>query len=99
MARESVRKALKPILDAGADQIVLGCTHYPFLMADIRSQVGEGVQIIDPSPAVVRRVIELLRSGDMLAPSGADTTMEFLTYSTEEYRQWLRAKALGEGRE
>lgn len=51
---------LQPMLDAGADTIVLGCTHYPFLVATIRDLVGPGVRIIDPGEAVARRVEEVL---------------------------------------
>lgn len=45
----------------GADQIVLGCTHYPFLLPVLERVVaGRGVEIVDPSPAVARRVVQLL---------------------------------------
>lgn len=40
----------------GVDELVLGCTHYPFLRAAIETVVGPGVQVIDPAPAVARQV-------------------------------------------
>jgi glutamate racemase len=46
---------LRPLLDAGVDQIVLGCTHFAYLAPVIREIVGDGVGIIDPSPAVARQ--------------------------------------------
>lgn len=46
-----LRSYLQPLLDAGADTIVLGCTHYPFLSGAIRAIAGEGVHIIDPGAA------------------------------------------------
>ena len=53
------------LLDAGADTIVLGCTHYPFLEKTIRKVAGECVpereiNIIDPAPAVARHLVEVM---------------------------------------
>nr|WP_276655599.1 hypothetical protein [Alistipes sp.] len=49
------------MLEHGADQIVLGCTHYPFLLPVLERVVaGRGVTVVDPSPAVARRVVQLL---------------------------------------
>jgi len=58
--RSVLEEALNPMLEAGADSIVLGCTHYPFVIPLIRSIVGSSVEIIDPSPAVARQVDRLL---------------------------------------
>ena len=65
-AERVVRASLQPLLDAGADVIVLGCTHYPFLMDVIRKIAGPGVTIIDPAPAVARHLADVLAS---VAPS------------------------------
>ena len=46
-AEETVKASLQPLLDAGADRIVLGCTHYPFLKPVIERLSGPGVQVID----------------------------------------------------
>ncbi len=67
---EAVEKGLVPnaliaryvsdILSSGADVIVLGCTHYPFLQREIEHFAGPGVIVINPAPAVAlqtRRVI------------------------------------------
>jgi len=54
-----VRKYIEPMVEAGADQIVLGCTHYPFLKDMIRKIAGEGVTIVDPAPAVARHTHSL----------------------------------------
>jgi glutamate racemase len=64
-----LRGYLEPMLDAGVDQIVLGCTHYSFLVPLIRRLVPEGVSIIDPAAAVARRVEEVL---SLAARSPAD---------------------------
>ena len=55
-----VRASLQPMLDAGADTIVLGCTHYPFLLPVIERIAGPGVRVIDPAPAVARQLLHIL---------------------------------------
>lgn len=59
-AENTVRASLQPLLDEGADVIVLGCTHYPFLRPVIERIAGPGVQVIDPAPAVARQTQRLL---------------------------------------
>jgi glutamate racemase len=51
---------LRPLLAAGADTIVLGCTHYPFLSDQIRQIAGPHVAIIDAAPAVARQAARVL---------------------------------------
>ena len=60
-AEETVKASLQPLLDAGADRIVLGCTHYPFLKPVIERLSGPGVQVIDPAPAVARQTLRILQ--------------------------------------
>jgi glutamate racemase len=55
-----VVKYLDPMLAAGIDSLVLGCTHYSFLLPIIREVVGPSVQIIDPAPAVARQTGRVL---------------------------------------
>jgi len=59
-----VRRSLIPLLEAGADKIVLGCTHYPFLLETLSKVASEegypDVQFIDPAPAVARRLVNVL---------------------------------------
>lgn len=45
-----------PMLEAGADHVVLGCTHYPFLADAIRQVAGDRLTIVDPAPAVAMQV-------------------------------------------
>jgi glutamate racemase len=51
-----------PLLDRGADTIVLGCTHYPFLRATLQQIVGDSVTVIDTSAAVARQTGRVLRT-------------------------------------
>jgi len=60
-----VRNHLEPLLDSGADVVVLGCTHFPFLLPTIRKVVGEGVTIIDPARAVARRAVAIHTEREM----------------------------------
>ena len=60
-AEETVRRSLQPLLDEGADIIVLGCTHYPFLRPVIEQLAGPGVKVIDPAPAVARQSLRVMQ--------------------------------------
>ena len=58
--RQILEKALKPMLKQGADTVVLGCTHYPFVIPLIKEISGLEVRVIDPAPAVARQVRRVL---------------------------------------
>lgn len=58
--RGILRNAVTPMLANGIDTLVLGCTHYPFILPIIKEMAGENINIIDPTPAIVRRVGELV---------------------------------------
>lgn len=86
-AEAVVRASLQPLLDAGADVIVLGCTHYPFLMDVIRKIAGPSVAVIDPAPAVARHLLDVMSSDSILPSSSgnvSETLSENLTGSLSE---------------
>jgi len=64
-AYDAVRRCIGPMLAAGADQLVLGCTHFPFLKDTIQAVAGPGVTIVDPSAAVARQVGRVLDDHDL----------------------------------
>ena len=70
-ARQAVGAYLAPLQAAEIDQLVLGCTHYPFLRPLIEDVVGPGVQIIDPAPAVARQTGRVLAQHGWLAGDGS----------------------------
>jgi len=73
-AEKTVRASLAPLLEAGADTIVLGCTHYPFLLPVIERISGPDVRIIDPAPAAARHLASLYRT-----PENASWSIELLS--------------------
>ena len=58
--RRILDAALQPMLAGGIDTVVLGCTHYPFVIPLIQEIAGPGVRVIDPAPAVARQARRLL---------------------------------------
>ncbi|MBV6324892.1 glutamate racemase [Duganella violaceipulchra] len=62
-----------PLLDQGADTLVLGCTHYPFVQAGIervlRAHGHADVTLIDTGDAVARQLVRLLDAAGLLRPA------------------------------
>ena len=65
--RALVSHFVDPLVRQGADAIVLGCTHYPFLRTAIEEAAGPSVRIIDPAVAVGREVRRRLAAVDLLS--------------------------------
>lgn len=74
-AEAVVRASLQPLLDEGADNIVLGCTHYPFLLGVISKIAGPHVHVIDPAPAAARHLIYVMVQEDLLSEAKATTAL------------------------
>jgi glutamate racemase len=64
--RALVEHAIAPLLQKGADTLVLGCTHYPFLRTLIEEVAGPSVIVVDPSPAVARELRRRLTQNMLL---------------------------------
>lgn len=62
--QEILMTALHPMMKKNIDTIVLGCTHYPFVIPLIEEIVGEKVRVIDPAPAIARQVERLRGKAD-----------------------------------
>lgn len=75
-ADEAVQEALAPLLEAGADVFVLGCTHYPFLRPVIEARAPENISIIDTGPAVARRVASLISDPSDLHKESSEIHIE-----------------------
>jgi glutamate racemase len=77
--REILEDALLPMLEKNIDTVVLGCTHYPFVIPLIEEIVGEDVRVIDPAPSVARQVKRLLEAKELLNPSSESGSVQFFT--------------------
>jgi glutamate racemase len=71
----------QPLLDEGADTIVLGCTHYPFVKPLIQQIVGQNVTLIDTGAAVAKHLQTRLAALDLLAQQHQVGTVRFWTNS------------------
>lgn len=60
-----LEEALQPMLEQDIDTVVLGCTHYPFVIPLIQRITGPGVRVIDPAPAIARQVQRLLVASNL----------------------------------
>lgn len=76
-----VNKYCQPLLDEGADTIVLGCTHYPFVRPLIERVVGEHITLIDTGAAVANQLQKRLAGVDLLSTSPVLTKVKFWTNS------------------
>ena len=61
-----LKKCLQPLSKNNIDQLVLGCTHYPFIMGVAQSILGDRVTLINPAPAVARQTGRLIKQDSMI---------------------------------
>lgn len=71
-----VRGCMAPLLAGGADQIVLACTHFPFLAPLIQEVAGDAVALVDPGPAVARQVQRVLEGAESTGVKGRTALLE-----------------------
>lgn len=92
---ELLRAYLLPMLEAGADTLVLGCTHYPFLQDAIREIAGDRLTLIDTGHAVARHLGRTLAAAHLQA-TGAAASPRFLSTADVLPLQAMVAALLGE---
>ncbi len=80
--RRLIEKYIRPMIKKGADHIVLGCTHYPFLSEQIAKIAGEGVTLVDPAPAVARHTLEILEKRGQLCDESIIRSEQTRFYAT-----------------
>jgi len=68
--RKILEDALHPMIEKGVDRVVMGCTHYPFVIPLIQEIVGPEVEVIDPAPAVARQTRRVLKTRGLLKSDG-----------------------------
>jgi glutamate racemase len=82
--RAILEGAIRPMLAEGIDTIVLGCTHYPFVIPQIEAIAGPEVRVIDPSPAVAAQTGRVLEREGLRADGGAAGGVRYLTTGDPE---------------
>jgi glutamate racemase len=97
--RKILEEALLPMLGKNIDMVVLGCTHYPFVIPLIQEIVGESVRVIDPAPAVAKQTGRLLEAGGIRNDSNAQGEVKFYTSGDPEELESLLPQLLGESGE
>lgn len=96
--RRILNEALRPMLEKNIDTVVLGCTHYPFVIPLIQEICGgaKRVRVIDPAPAVARQVKRLLEANGSKSPVGEQGQTRFYTSGESEALKSLLPVLLGE---
>ena len=94
--RQILEDALHPMLEKNIDTVVLGCTHYPFVIPLIQQIVGSGVRVIDPAPAVAKQTERLLKSSGTRNNSGSKGYVKFYTSGDPKALKGLLPTLLGE---
>jgi glutamate racemase len=98
--RRILKDALDPMLERGIDTVVLGCTHYSFVIPMMQDIVGPGVRVIDPAPAVARQARRLLEGNKLHMPAqpgqAGPAPARFLTSGERKGLQALLPRLLGE---
>jgi len=77
--RALVERYVDPLLEEGADTLVLGCTHFPFLTPLIQEVAGPNVAVIDPAVAVARELRRRLKTAALLSTSTTPGWEQFWT--------------------
>ena len=92
--RALVERYTRPLIDRGADTLVLGCTHYPFLAPLIAKAAGAGVKLIDTGEAVARQLVRRLTDAPQ-PPASAAPAEKFWTTGDAATARRIVAKLWG----
>jgi glutamate racemase len=82
--KDLLKGFLEPMLAEGIDHLVLGCTHYPYLIPVLKELLPEKVKIIDSGEAVARQTKAILLQNDMLNVSGVEVKHELYSNTYPE---------------
>jgi glutamate racemase len=95
-ARRILEDALLPMIEKNIDTVVLGCTHYPFVIPLIRQIVGDKVRVIDPAPAVAKQVGRVLEVRGMRSESDSQGGLKLYTSGDPDELKAMLPFLLGE---
>lgn len=79
-----LERYISPMLDKGMDYLVLGCTHYPYLIPILKKMLPENVTIIDSGQAVARQTKSVLEKFNLLNNSNVQGAHQFLINKNEK---------------
>ncbi len=77
-ALAAAEEYVRPMAEMGIDTIVMGCTHYPYVMPAIRQVVGPAVSLVDPSEELARALARLIDERGLRRPAGCLPSHRFL---------------------
>lgn len=97
--RGILERALLPMLEKNIDTVVLGCTHYPFVIPLIQQIVGAQVRVIDPAPAVAKQAGRVLEAKGLRKDTGSRGDVRFYTSGDPDVLESMLPVLLGEERE
>lgn len=86
----SLQQSLQPMVDQGADYLVLGCTHYPFLKPAIESIFGQKLTLIDSGIAVARQTSRILIKNELLFEQSLADTLQIACYVSGNNAEQLK---------
>lgn len=86
----SLEHSLQPVVDQGADYLVLGCTHYPFLKPAIESIFGQKLTLIDSGIAVARQTSRILIKNELLFDQSVADTLQIACYVSGNNAEQLK---------
>jgi len=94
--RAILEDALLPMLEKNIDTVVLGCTHYPFVIPLVEQVAGENVRVIDPAPSVAKQAKRLLEAGGLLNSSEVKGRIQIYTSGDVKVVESVLPKLLNE---
>lgn len=86
VAIETLRRYLKPMIDAGIDTLILGCTHFPVLSSIIRSVLGNSVTLINMGEATAKAIEKMLKDSDSL--NDCTKNAEYKFYASDKTKSF-----------
>lgn len=90
-----IRQYTAPLLAEGADTLVLGCTHYPFVKDAIREVVGDQISLIDTGAAVAKQLKRQMEEKSLLSTSNQPANVQFWTNSNAANAQQVISQLWG----
>ena len=95
-ARAELRRVLQPAVEEGADHVVLGCTHFPFLRRAIEEEFGSRFTLIDSGAAIARRTRRVLADKQALRDDERAGSLTLFTSGRADHVSRVASKLLGE---